>query len=181
MSHEPSAVRCEGTTRRRPILFLDVDGVIIPYGGAETAPDSATVALFGPEADEDHLSRIDPEHGPRLSDLECSLVWATGWEDEANDVISPRVGLPRLPVVAWSWSDVDGPRRLHWKTRDLIAFADGRPFVWVDDELGEFDREWVTLHHPAPALLHHIDARIGLTGADIAAIGDWLTGLPTQH
>jgi len=102
MSHEPSAVRCEGTTRRGPILFLDVDGVIIPYGGAETAPDSATVALFGPEADEDHLSRIDPEHGPRLSELECSLVWATGWEDDANDVISPRVGLPRLPVVAWS-------------------------------------------------------------------------------
>ena len=167
------------TSRQQlPILFLDVDGVIIPYGLAETVPDSATVALDGPDANETLLDRIDPEHGPRLSELGCELVWATGWEDEANDVISPRIGLPQLPVLAWSFEDVGTPARLHWKTRDVIAFADGRPFVWIDDEIGDVDREWVALHHPGPALLHHIDAHVGLTDDDVTTIGRWLAGLP---
>jgi hypothetical protein len=108
---------------------LDVDGVLIPYGSA-AVPDSAIVLMAGPEADEGLLSRINPALGPRLLSLGCDLVWATGWEDEANDVISPRVGLPRLPVLAWSFDSLEsGPTRLHWKTRELIAWAGGRPFV----------------------------------------------------
>ena len=34
-----------------PILFLDVDGVFIPYGRTEAMTDSATVALTGPDAE----------------------------------------------------------------------------------------------------------------------------------
>lgn len=159
----------------RPILFLDVDGVLIPYGRTESMPDSATVALIGPETDDWLLARIDPAHGPRLSALGCDLVWATGWEDEANVEISPRLGLPRLPVVGWGFSHhVPGSPEVHWKTRDLIAYADGRPFVWIDDELRDPDREWVTRHHGAPALLHGIDPHVGLTEADFSTIARWL-------
>jgi hypothetical protein len=163
----------------KPILFLDVDGVLIPYGQAETVPDSATVALLGPDSDDWMLARIDPAHGPRLLALGCELVWATGWEDQANDDISPRVGLPRLPVVAWSSFELGrGSPGLHWKTRDLIAYADGRPFVWVDDELRGPDRDWVAWHHPGPALLHAINSHVGLTQADIGSITEWLARLP---
>ncbi|NEE14742.1 hypothetical protein G3M58_50780, partial [Streptomyces sp. SID7499] len=42
---------------------------------------------------------------------------------------------------------------LHWKTRTLAAWADGRPFIWVDDEITEADQDWVSTHHPTPALL----------------------------
>jgi hypothetical protein len=35
-----------------------------------------------------------------------------------------------------------------------VAWADGRPFVWVDDEITDADRNWASTHHPAPALLH---------------------------
>jgi hypothetical protein len=163
-----------------PILFLDVDGVIIPETAAEPHRDSATVMLTGPDTDDVRLNRIDPRHGPSLSALRCELVWATGWEDEANTVISPRLGLPLLPVLAWSWEDFGREHAvLHWKTRDLVAWARGRPFVWVDDEIGTADRDWVALHHPAPALLHHVAADVGLTDADIAAIGRWLLELGT--
>jgi hypothetical protein len=164
----------------QPILFLDVDGVLIPYGQTETVPDSATVALLGPDSDDWKLARINPAHGPRLSALGCELIWATGWEDQANEDIAPRLGLPRLPVVAWSSFDLGrGSTGLHWKTRDLLAYADGRPFVWVDDELRGPDRDWVARHHPAPALLHAIDPHVGLTDADIATITGWLALLPT--
>ena len=165
--------------RPQPILFLDVDGVLIPYGRAETVPDSATVALVGPDEDDELLARIDPRHGPALSALGCELVWATGWEDVANEEISPRVGLPRLPVVEWAPGEIGQPQPwgLHWKTREIVAWANGRPFVWVDDEIGPADRDWVAADHPAPALLHRIDPRVGLTGADISRIGAWLAEL----
>ncbi len=62
----------------------------------------------------------------------------------------------------------------HGKTRPLTAWAAGRPFAWVDDEVGAADRAWVAARHPAPALLHRADPRTGLGGRDYAVLGDWL-------
>jgi hypothetical protein len=93
--------------------------------------------------------------------------------DEANECLAPWLGLPTLPLV--DWPDEDDPAApLHWKTRPLVDWADGRPFVWVDDEITGADRDWVAEHHPAPALLHRVDHRSGLTQADFAAVGEWL-------
>jgi hypothetical protein len=158
----------------QPILFLDVDGVFIPYGATEAVPDSALVALAGPEPDDELLARIDAGHGPRLAALGCELVWATGWEDEANDEISPRLGLPSLPVVAWTLGEMWRPGGVHWKTHDILHWASGRPFVWVDDEIGPADRESVEALHPAPALLLRVDPHVGLTKTEIEVIGNWL-------
>ncbi len=118
------------------------------------------------------LARIDSRHGVRLSALPCDLVWATTWMAEANEAISPLLGLPELPVVDWPDSDEEGP--LHWKTRGLVEWAAGRPFVWVDDEITDADRVWVSAHHHGRALLHGVDARCGLTRADLIVIADWL-------
>src|SRR3954464_13433167 len=95
--------------------------------------------------------------------LGCDLVWATTWMDEANEIVSPRIGLPRLPVARWpdACSD-EGPRGLHWKTRRLIEGADGRPFFGVDDEISPRDRLWVDASHCGPSLLHRIDPAQGL-------------------
>ncbi|MET3985566.1 hypothetical protein ABIC27_003444 [Streptomyces sp. PvR034] len=63
---------------------------------------------------------------------------------------------------------------LHWKTRGLVSRAAGGPFIWVDDEITDADRTWVSAHHPGPALLHRVDPRRGLADADYAALADWL-------
>ncbi|WP_433061277.1 HAD domain-containing protein [Dactylosporangium sp. CS-033363] len=153
-----------------PLLFLDVDGPLVPlaHRGAEPHPAAEAAARrYGNPL----LLRADPGDGPRLLGLGCDLVWATTWAEDANEVIAPLLGLPALPLVTFSDRDSDGPE--HWKTRDLVAWAAGRPFVWVDDELTAADRAWVARHHPARALLHRVDGRAGLTAADFAAIRDW--------
>jgi hypothetical protein len=159
-------------TVRRPLLFLDVDGPLLPFGtgqGRDTAPDS-------------RLARLTSAVGRRLAALPCDLVWATTWEREANAEIAPRIGLPWLPVVTWPESSTEWEREdqwfgLHWKTRALVTWAAGRPFAWVDDEITDADRDWVAAHHGGRALLHHVESFRGLSEEDFAALDQWLRAL----
>ncbi|MFK4214049.1 hypothetical protein [Streptomyces sp. NPDC030920] len=164
------------------LLFLDVDGPLIPFGAAsQPYPTYAT----GPEslgADENPLlTRINPGHGPRLAALPREMVWATTWMADANDCIAPRIGLPELAVVIWpepsDIDDQDERNGLHWKTRVLVEWAAGRPFAWVDDEVTDTDRAWVAAHHHGQALLHRVDPRRGLADSDYAALASWLRQL----
>ncbi|MFE9626552.1 hypothetical protein [Streptomyces sp. NPDC006527] len=157
------------------LLFLDVDGPLIPFGGPGPYPHHGPRAAAGPSPPPPAhplLPRLDPALGPRLLSLGCEPVWATTWLDDANAVVAPWLGLPPLPVVRWP--ETPAPRGPHWKTQPLVAWAAGRPFVWLDDEITALDQAWVAAHHPAPALLHRVDHRRGLTGADFAALEDWL-------
>ncbi|TRV77977.1 hypothetical protein FKN01_13775 [Streptomyces sp. 130] len=162
-----------------PLLFLDVDGPLIPFG---TRPGGHRTFPPGPvppgAAAHPLLDRVDPSLGARLGALPCTLVWATTWEAEANTVLAPRLGLPVLQVVAWPDSPGqearDARAGLHWKTRTLVERADGRPFAWVDDEIGEPDRRWVAARHGAPALLHRVDPLLGLTAGGLGLIEAWL-------
>ncbi|MCL8014988.1 HAD domain-containing protein [Streptomyces sp. AS02] len=163
------------------LLFLDVDGTLIPFGAERPyalhepphpLPGTVTHPL---------LARIDPALGTRLArlaELGCEPVWATTWMNDANTAVAPWLGLPALRVVDWPEEGEEprfGPRGLHWKTRPLAACAAGRPFLWVDDEITDADRAWVAGHHPAPALLHRVDHRYGLTDRDFAVLEEWIT------
>ncbi|MEU3631224.1 HAD domain-containing protein [Streptomyces fradiae] len=163
---------------QRPLLFLDVDGPLIPFGAEpHEYPSHPTGHVPGCGA-HPLLTRIDPTHGPRLAALSCDVVWATTWADDANECVAPLIGLAELPVVRWpepsDADDRDARDGLHWKVRGLVSWAAGRPFAWVDDEITGVDRAWVTAHHPGPALLHRVDPRRGLTEVDYAALDSWL-------
>ncbi|QLQ40408.1 HAD domain-containing protein [Micromonospora robiginosa] len=161
----------------RPLIFLDVDGPLIPF---RARPDGRRSSLSGagtqpPERTGNPLlDRLDPRDGRRLLALGCELVWATTWMADANEIVAPRLGLPDLPVVDWPDGDQDPGRGLHWKTVFLTQWAAGRSFVWLDDETTDADQRWVMAHHPARALLHRVDPYTGLTEADFSVIGQWL-------
>lgn len=163
-------------------LFLDVDGTLIPFGAERPYPQyEPPRTLPGPPA-HPLLTRVDPALGTRLerlAELGCELVWATTWLDDANAALAPWLGLSPLRLVDWPDEDAEpwlGPRAPHWKTRPLVAWAAGSPFVWVDDEISDVDRAYVAAHHPSPALLHRVDHRYGLTDHDFAALEEWIAG-----
>ncbi|GGZ03617.1 hypothetical protein GCM10010365_23120 [Streptomyces poonensis] len=87
-----------------PLLFLDVDGPLIPFGATQQQlpgdyPTYEAARTPRGAATNPLITRIDPALGPRLLALPCTLVWATTWGADANDCISPWLGLPELPVV----------------------------------------------------------------------------------
>jgi hypothetical protein len=155
-----------------PLLFLDVDGPLLPFGSDRHSEHWDTTSGG-------HLARLSPAVGLQLAALPCELVWATAWEDDANTEMAPRIGLPRLPVVNWPDSSDERERvdewfGLHWKTRTLVDWAAGRQFAWVDDEITDADQDWVSTHHQGRALLHRVEASRGLSVEDFTALDDWL-------
>ncbi|MEU9327895.1 HAD domain-containing protein [Streptomyces canus] len=172
----------------RPLLYLDVDGPLNPYAAKpERRPEGYTTHRMKPEgwlAQHPGLppSRVrplrvwlNPSHGQSLLRLtdRYDLVWATTWSDEANTFIAPVLGLPPLPVVDWPTTLAPGPNGTFWKTRHLVTHAEGRPFVWLDDELDDRDREFVRSHHEGPALLRWVDPRLGLQERDFEAVAEF--------
>ncbi|MER7760646.1 hypothetical protein [Streptomyces sp. NPDC097619] len=174
----------------RPLLFLDVDGPLHPYAAQPERRPAGYTTLRVPVAraeGEVRLRRrplrvwLNPAHGAELLALGASyeLCWATTWGDEANRWIAPVLGLPELPWVDFGEALFrERPDGVHWKTGPLVAYAAGRAFAWVDDEQSHLDEEFTGAHHPAPALLHHVDPRVGLRTADFGVLGAFVRSLP---
>ena len=94
----------------------------------------------------------------RLADS-YELVWASGWEERANDHLPGILGVPELPYLGF-----DGKARFgsaHWKLPVLEEYAGERPLAWIDDSLDPSCYEWAEARQ-APTLLVPTDPAIGL-------------------
>lgn len=167
MSHQAEAREHGGNPVRagRPVLLLDVDGVVNPYDGG-CPPGYAEHDLFPGE----EPVRINPDHGRWIIELlgHYDVVWATGWNDEANDRLAPLLGIAPLPVLTMP----AGPFRPADKLPRIAAFAHGRPAAWLDDQHVPEARDWAA-HRPWPTLLIPVDPARGLLREQVDALLDW--------
>ncbi|MFF8595765.1 hypothetical protein ACF061_30825 [Streptomyces sp. NPDC015220] len=167
----------------RPLLFLDVDGPLNPWAAEpERPPRGYTTIHVALHPGRALRVRLNPSHGPALLGLGYDLCWATTWMDAANRWIAPVVGLPELPYVDFGTGLLAvRPDLVHWKTEAIVTYAAGRPFAWVDDEQSPADTEYTAARHPAPALLHHVNPRLGMRETDFTTLAEWAAGLMTDR
>ncbi|MDX6607575.1 MAG: hypothetical protein QOD14_2115 [Solirubrobacterales bacterium] len=160
-----------------PLLAVDIDGVISlfgfdhsvePGGGGDPSKAPGEFHLI-----DGLLHCIALETGPRLIRLAKSyeLVWASGWEDRANDHLPGILGVPELPYLTF-----DGRARFgtaHWKLEALDEYAGSRPLAWIDDSLDSSCQEWAK-KRSAPTLLVPTESDVGLLDAHVEALERWV-------
>lgn len=157
----------------RPLLLVDVDGVLNPWL-APSCPDGYREYSFFPG----ERVRLAEGHGELLRSLASSfeLVWATAWEHKANRLICPVIGLPVLPVIEFP---VTGPSFVFRKLPAVIDSVADRPCAWIDDEHQPDHYVWAR-DRGVPTLLVDIDPAEGLTARVADQLGQWAAELGTK-
>ena len=165
----------------RPLLMVDVDGVISLFGGwtqggwghpPTAAQDAATVdgAFHSIDGTPHFLSATAAAHLLDLAAL-FELVWASGWEERANEHLPYLLGLPAaLPFLRFSRRV--GRTNAHWKLDAIDAYAGERPLAWVDDALDGACHEWASVRR-APTLLVQTEPTLGLTEREASRLAAW--------
>lgn len=151
------------------MLALDVDGVISLFGdGVDLAEPPGRYHLIDGMA---HCIAHGTEERLRRLAEHFELIWATGWEERANDHLPPLLGLAgELPVLTF-----DGRARFgtaHWKLEALEEYAAGRPLAWIDDSLDESCHEWAAARE-SPTLLVTARSHEGLTDEHVERLIAW--------
>jgi hypothetical protein len=157
---------------RRPLLLVDVDGVISLYGfEADGRPpgDFANVEGIG-----HYLSATAGGHLRRLAH-HFELVWCTGWQERANEHLVGALELPgRLPHL--TFTDPPGVAARHWKLDAIERHAgDHRPLAWIDDD-HEGCEEWAR-RRPGPTLLVTTAPALGITADHVGRLVAWARSL----
>jgi hypothetical protein len=151
-----------------PILFVDIDGVISLFGFDRAAPPPGRLQTVDGmphwigERSGAHLVRLAPRF---------ELVWASGWEERANEHLPHMLELPaELPTLSFDELKVFG--EAHWKIAAVDAYASGRPAAWIDDSLDERCHAWAR-GRPEPTLLVETDPAVGITAEHVEILLAW--------
>ena len=155
---------------QKPLLFVDVDGVISLFGFVPRLD-----SLPGPLHWIDGIQHcIPPAMGPRLERLgeAYELVWATGWEEKANEYLPHILKLPfrDLPTLTFGGRAVFGTA--HWKLAAITEYAGERPAAWIDDSFDEECFEWAR-SRSAPTLLLQTEPPTGLGEEHVEELLAW--------
>jgi hypothetical protein len=159
--------------RARPVLLVDVDGVISLFGFQLDRRPAGSFLLVDGIA---HLiSGTAGEHLRELAD-DFDLAWCTGWEEKANDYLPAALGLDGpLPYIPLTGAAVP---HAHWKLAGIEqAVAPDRPVAWIDDAHDEACAEWAAAR-PAPTLLVATEPAAGITTEHVARLRAWAAELP---
>jgi hypothetical protein len=161
--------------REDPVLFVDIDGVISLWGFDTNARPQGVFQNV--EGVLHFLSAGAGNHLQALSER-FELVWASGWEDKANEHLPRALALPsELPFLSFDRTPVAGHG--HWKLAAIEAYAGPeRPLAWVDDCHDDACHAWAARRR-GPTLLVATVPATGLTADHVARLLAWADGPAT--
>lgn len=158
----------------RPLLLVDIDGVISLFS---FDPGERPAGSFHSIDGIPHfLSSGAAEHLLALA-RNFELVWASGWEEKANEYLPHLLGLPELPHLSFERSV--GRTNAHWKLDAIDAYAATRPLAWIDDAFNDACHQWASVRG-APTLLVETMPASGLTGREAEKLERWSLSLRDQ-
>ena len=155
-------------SHNRPILFVDVDGVVSLFGWERDATPRGSFHMV------DGIVHLIGEQSARLLGRlrhRFEMVWATGWEEKANEYLVHLLELEsELPTLTF-----DGRARFgtaHWKLEALEEYAGQRPAAWIDDNIDHECRAWAE-GRSAPTLLVETETHVGITDEHVETLLRW--------
>jgi hypothetical protein len=160
-------------------VYLDVDGVVCPFGATGTTPWGSRWRLANAGVLEVAYAGHLVEGLNQLSQVPgVRFVWLTSWEDMAADYLCPAIGLAgsHWPcLTAEGGGTGDGWWKLAALQEDLAANTpDG--IVWIDDQL-RYEQEalaWAEFLGPR-ILTVSPDPRRGISAAELNAVSGFVT------
>jgi hypothetical protein len=156
----------------KPLLMIDVDGVISLFGFDPTRPPAGRFVLV--DGIPHCLSATAGQHLRALAGG-FDLVWCTGWEEKANEYLPLALGLP-VPLPCLSFDRGVEPTHAHWKLAAIDRYAGPqRPLAWIDDALDEHCVAWAHAR-AGPTLLVDSEPAVGMTAAHVTRLLRWAAG-----
>ncbi len=152
--------------------MVDIDGVISLFGVPEKddTPDTPRGSLHAVDGTVHFLSATAAAHLLELSQL-YDLVWASGWEERAEEHLPRLLGLPAgLPYLRFEREP--GNSGAHWKLEAIERFAQDRALAWVDDCFNDACHRWAASRR-SPTLLVATEPREGLTEREFGLLREW--------
>ena len=153
---------------KRPLLLIDVDGVISLFGFDHSQPPEGKFRFVDGIA---HF--LSPTVAGHLLELSrwFEPAWCTGWEEKANEYLPEALGLGPWPYLELGSVDSRGAR--HWKLDAIERYAgELRAVAWIDDAHDEHCHSWAA-GRPGPTLLIGTDPAVGLTGEQVSELVAW--------
>ncbi len=124
-----------------------------------------------------------------VEDLPADAVWATTWQRWANHYFAEHLGIPHLPVAVVTLEDPDANwfrgGSPAWKASQLARQFDGRPLIWLDDNMPERPYERLEPQRRpvdrALTLSYRVNPYTGITPEDVEKITAWIELASTEE
>src|SRR3954447_10043434 len=120
----------------KPLLFVDIDGVLSVFGFSPTARPAGT--WLDVDGVPHLISAAAAEHLLALVAV-FDLVWCSGWEEKADEHL---VRVLSLPVRATFLIFPVATGTAHWKLSAVERYARDRPMAWIDDGFDDSCHAW---------------------------------------